>query len=518
LQDVREEQFASQTALARIVAFLMACAVGVLAFAATMALGEINKKKIIFLLAAPLILLGARASRHAKAVFLFFWVIALPYNRMYFSVFEKLFGDNGPHGLYWIPSDLVFLILMGLWLHEMLIHKQQNRPHGDRLWPWLLPFVIAGVISSLGAEQINWGFFEVARLLKFGLIVLYMRYNLGKVEWWTCVAALGCSALFQSSLGALQVAMRSVGGLLSMGGGDASAQELGLAAMGGWIRAVGTIGHPSNLACYLLIPLPILAGLALTIRPPAVRAMCALLAIANLAGLGCTLSRWPWALAAGQLLLLAVLLMVMRILPLKQVIGIASVGGFISMLSLMPLTDFIYERLTRDLKASLDFRAKDTRIAMRIFTESPLIGVGLNNYAVQLLKYDPDIGWALEHEDVARNVMHVRTFVALHNFYLFMLAETGAIGLTALVFFFLGVIRIAIRAIMATTSTWRVACTGMLLAILGVLAQCFVDFSLWVDPLLYTFALIVGLLVTAPALCRADEKSHQRTAVLELAR
>lgn len=496
--------------LGRAAGFLLASAVGLCALAAAIAIGEPTKKKLVFLAATPLLPLLIAVTKQPRAVLLFCWLATLPYNRMYFS-FDGIFGNNGSQGPYWVPADVFLLALLGLWLYEIVVLKRPQRPIGRSVIPWAIPFAVAGLISALGAERVNWGFFELGRMLKVAIVLIYLRYNLRPLEWWTCIGAIGFNISFQAALAFLQMALKRTTGLLSMfggGGPDAQTVEFGLASMGGWIRAVGTIGHPSNLASYFLILVPVYLALGLTLRLPRLRLICAAVGLAGLGGLACTLSRWPWALAAGQTVALLVLLTWMHRLPARRTLGMSIVAAFLGAMALLPLTDFIYKRITSDLKDSLDFRAKDTRIALQIFSESPLTGVGLNNYSVHLLKYDPEARWAIENEDIARTAMNVRVFVALHNFYLFLLAETGLIGLVGIIFLFLGVVIIGVRAVHETRGDMQAACLGLLLGVIGVFAQGFVDFSLWVDPVLYTFVAAVALMAAAPGLHRGDETTR----------
>ena len=490
----------------------LAAFVGLCACAAAMAFGEPTKKKLIFVAGALVLGLMILVTRRPRPILLFIWTFFLPYNRMYYS-FDRVFGDHGPQGFYWIPTDLILVALLGLWVYERVVVKHAAPPAGPRLARWLIPFAVVCLLSGLAAERASWTLFEMARLGKFALILLFVRYNFGWLEWWACLAALGCSTIVQSGLAMMQLALKSTAGVLGLlgGGGDAALQEVGAAALGGWIRGVGTIGHPSNLACYLLMPIPVFIALALTAVRREHRLICGLVALVGFAGLGWTLSRWPCALMLAQILLLLVALVVAGQVPARRVIGLAGVGAFAAGVVLFAFQDVIYERLTRDLRESLDFRAKDRRIAFQIFESSPLLGVGLNNYAVHLLKYDPEIRWAIENADEVRWTLRVRTFVALHNYYLFALAETGVLGLGALILFYSRVVQLGLRSVRSTTGPWKGASLGLLVGILGVYGQGFIDFSFWVDPILYTFALISGMLVIAPALSDTSVSPHGAT-------
>ena len=70
----------------------------------------LDLKSLLEILAAVGTLLLALLSRRAKEVFLAAYILALTYNRQYFS-FNGLFGDMGPHGIYWVPADPLLLLL-----------------------------------------------------------------------------------------------------------------------------------------------------------------------------------------------------------------------------------------------------------------------------------------------------------------------------------------------------------------------------------------------------------------------
>lgn len=461
--------------------------------------GEPTKKKLVIVAGACAAGAVGLATRRPSLVLLPLWIVALSYNRMYY-VFDRLVGNHGPQGPYVIPADGVFAVLFGLWVFDASVRKHRSLSDGPRLHGWLAPLAAAAVISALQAEQASWAMFELLRLAKFGLVLWYIRANFTRAHWWVAIAGIGASVLVQSGVAGMQMARRSTAGVLGLVGGgagaDAGLAELGAQAVGGWFRAVGTIGHPSNLACYLLLTVPVFAALVIGAREWWVRVGSAIVAVAGLAGLACTLSRWPAALMVAQLFLVLVALVKLGFLRAQRAIGLVCVMTFLVMLILLPLHDLIYRRLTQDLRASLDFRAKDTRIAMEIFRGAPIMGVGLNNYAVHLLRYDPEYQWAMENADKVRHTLHIRTFVALHNIYLFLLVETGLLGLASLVLFYLMVLWKGAHEVAAARGPAQAAGVGLIVGVLGVLAQGFVDFSFWVDPIFYTFALVCGLLMT----------------------
>jgi len=63
-----------------------------------------------------------------------------------------------------------------------------------------------------------------------------------------------------------------------------------------------------------------------------------------------------------------------------------------------------------------------------------------------------------------------------------------------LIIFYLGILYRGVRSTLAASGVWQAIGVGLLVGIVGVLGQGFVDFSFWVDPILYTFAIIAALL------------------------
>ncbi|MCP4589401.1 MAG: hypothetical protein GY842_01525 [bacterium] len=495
-----------------LASFALAAGVGLCAFFAALQFGEPTKQKLILVAALPIITLACVIVGRTRTVLLFLWVLLLPYNRMYY-VFDGVVGNHGIHGPYLIPADLVLLALFGLWAHEAVILKRKSRPAGPRLERWLLPFTLACVLSAFSASQMSWALFDILRLVKFAAILVYVRYNFTRRDVWACIAALLCSLLVQSGIAILQMVLRSTSGLLGLlsgGAEDVELQQIGAAAVGGWLRAVGTVGHPSNLACYLLMPLPVAVALAVTAPRYAVRFVCAVASLVGLVGLTCTLSRWPAALGMLQLLTLATVLTGLGYLRATQTIGLVCVSMLVGASVVMWRSDLIHQRLTQDLGASLEFRAKDARVAWDLFEQAPLVGVGLNNYSVHMIERDPEFRWTIEHADRARHTLKIRTFVALHNFYLFMLAETGLLGLTTLLVLYLAVIYRGAQGVFAVRGVWQTTGVGLTVGMLGVLGQGLVDFSFWVDPILYTFALVAAMTVRIPTLAGAEAEPASR--------
>jgi len=180
------------------------------------------------------------------------------------------------------------------------------------------------------------------------------------------------------------------------------------------------------------------------------------------------------------------------------------VGIFAGILVLVPLRDKLVDRMTRDFTDSVNQRADGNRIATAMIAENPWFGVGLNNSKLHILKYMPELEWAVENEDLLTHVMKSRSLAAMGNGFFFVTVETGLWGTVGFAICLIGAAVVAIRSVLLSRGAVRGICLGMSLGLLGVLLQELIDFSLWVDPLLYTTALCIGLLNVAPALFAKD--------------
>ena len=437
-----------------------------------------------------------------KEMLIFGWIVSLTYNRQYFS-FESLTGNIGTQGPYWIAGDICFLALLLLWAFQVAFRKRRTEAKSPRLWPWFLPLAFACLLSVAAADRPDWSLYELIRFAKFGLVLAYVRHNFGKREWIIAVASLGLAMSFQSIVGAKEI-ITGHSGVLGMGGQvtgvDGFENVFSQENFYGWVRATGTMNHPPNLACYLILVLPVFLACGFTMPQQALRRICGCVFLLGCVGLGCTLSRWPWALAAGEAALVLAGLVLLRETRFHRAAGVALVGIFALMVALVPLRDKLMDRLTRDFTDSVNQRADGNRIATAMIEENPWFGVGLNNSKLHILKYMPELEWAVENEDLLTHVMKSRSLAAMGNGFFFVTVETGVFGTLGFAICLIGALVTAVRSVLLSRGAVRGVCLGMCLGLVGVLLQQLIDFSLWVDPLLYTTALCIGLLNVAPGL------------------
>jgi hypothetical protein len=439
---------------------------------------------------------------HPKEILLFGWVFSLTYNRQYF-IFEPIVGYNGTQGPYVILADVCFAGLFGWWLYERLMRRPEEPPQAPPLWPWYVPFAAVCLLSAFGASRPDWSFYEMIRIVKIGLIFYYVRHNFGRREWRTTFAALGSAVFFQSAVAIKEVITGRPGviGASQMANAPEFVQQFQDGGFtGNIVRGVGTLAHPPYLACYLLLVLPVLLALALTAQ----RRRATLYAGAFLVGgggLAATLSRWPWMVAMVEFALVIIVLVLLRQMAVQHALGLVVVGSFVLLLALLPIREKLMNRLTGDLVESMRYRNEGTRASLRAIEDYPLLGFGLNNTAIHLGEYLPEMEWGLVTQEFASRTLHLRAPIALGNGFLHVAEETGILGLAGFLLFVLGALFSGLRSVAATCGEHRAVCIAMLVGVFGCLAEQVADTPLWVDPVLYTFTLYFALLnIAAPLL------------------
>jgi O-antigen ligase len=267
--------------------------------------------------------------------------------------------------------------------------------------------------------------------------------------------------------------------------------------------------HPNLLGPYLLLATPPLLSCGLAVSPLPFKPLWLGAGAAGLLGIACTLSRSPWVVALAEGALLMAGLLVLRRIGVQRVVGLATLSAIVLGLALLPFKDRILRRLTSNLTDSFEERGRLNRIALLSAAEHPFVGVGLNNQSLPILRHAPQHRGALEFAYEAKG-KKVRMMVSIHNFFLMLLVETGLVGLGAFLVFVGSRLGAAVRALPGLTGAWQAACLGLIVGLVGLLAQMWGDFSLWMDPSFYTVALFIAMLHVAPSLAHAQPEAFER--------
>lgn len=381
-----------------------AAALACLAVAIATTVPQLTLKASLFMVVALGGALGVILSGRAKEVLLAGYIIALTYNRQYFS-FDNILGNNGSAGLYWVPGDafLVLLILTGM----LEGSTRRGLPDGwpaarpierparifEIAWPAFV-FLVPCVVSALLAERPDLSFNELARVVRFIIVLIWLQRNMTRSLWYTAIGAFALSMLVQAGLGTVQVVLHADRNLLSVFG-QAGQQVLNNDGEVDVLdnRARGTLGHPNYLAPYLLTLLPACLGMTYYSHVPLNCLIGFCVMLAGVAGMVATKSRVPIGLMGISFVIVSIVAVRERRISLAS----AASGAVFALTVLSGLAayykDAIYERIWGDFSASVNFRTEYNMAALEIWNDAPLFGIGLNNLSLGLDRHSPLFHW-----------------------------------------------------------------------------------------------------------------------------
>lgn len=495
--------------VARLATWVLAAIVGTLALVVAFQLQDAGYKAWVILAGLAALPTVIAITGHPKELLLFGWVFSLTYNRQYF-IFERVVGYNGTEGPYVILADVCLAGLFGWWLYERIMQRPSEPARSSPMWPWYLPFAATCFLTIFDAARPDWVAFEMIRIAKIGLILFYVRHNMGRREWFVTLAALAAAVSFQSGVAIKEVTTGKVGviGASEIADAPEFLSHFENGAFTGMVRGIGTMAHPPYLACYLLLVLPVLMALSLVSSGRRLYGF-GFAFLLGCGGLAATLSRWPWIVAAVQFAAVLMMLVLLRQLPVQRALGLSILAAFVLGLGLLPFREKLMNRFTGDFAESMEFRSEGMRASLEAVEDRPLLGFGLNNTAVYLGQYLPEMEWGLVTEEFASRTLHLRAPVVLGNGFMHVVEETGILGAFTFALLILSGFVNGVRAIAQTSGEQQAVSVGLLIGICGALAEQLVDAPLWVDPVLYTFILFIALLNVAPYVFRGAEVSRQ---------
>ena len=352
------------------------------------------------------------------------------------------FGDLLPLPIQSVNTlDLLVALIIAGWLAQGIARRDVAFRRPPLLWP-LAILLGTEALSLLQARSWSEGLPELLKWAEFAAVYLVATQVLDRRYVWWVLGALLAAGLVEVALGAYQF-LRQVG------------PEAFILA-GRFMRAYGTFRQPNPYAGYLGYLIPVAVSLSLAgawlwwcKRQPIdllVGMACGLVSLALMIGIGLSWSRGSWmALAAALLVVIA--------LRNRRSAVAAAVAGLVLVVILLVvdttwLPSTLSERvsglgsyvagpnparteITDDNFAVLE-RLAHWQVGWRMFEDRPWTGVGIGNYGTEYERYAPAHWYeALGHA---------------HNIFINFLAETGILGLTAFLLFWLSALRFAWRS------------------------------------------------------------------------
>lgn len=265
--------------------------------------------------------------------------------------------------------------------------------------------------SLVGADESHSGLITVAATV--GLFLVARRLCLRAVGW-PLVAAVVVGSAGASAYAVVQ----------ALGADPLTWKRM--AAFGGWSRPFGTMGHPNHLGALLAVTLPAQLGLVHAAFARGRRAAGVVLALGgalSAVALVATLSRAAFsaALVGLAVYLLFVLAGGRRRMALAAgaIVLTLALGMFLrhSPRGAGPFAGALRERVQRAVV--IGPRLQIWRAALDVFRESPVLGSGLDTFALAFQRHRPSLYWVQEYD---------ATPTQAHNEILHALATQGIVG------------------------------------------------------------------------------------------
>jgi O-antigen ligase len=268
------------------------------------------------------------------------------------------------------------------------------------------------------------------------------------------------------------------------------------------MRASGVLNGPNGLAVIMVINLPVVVALALIEERRGVRLLYAAAIFAALLGVYAVQTRSSWIALPIPLLVVVLALSGRRLWSLRGtcIVTIAAIALIGAAAAVGP---GMAKRLTGPDGGSAESRIPMALGALHLIEQFPLLGVGINNYADALARHD--------RQGFSREFQHGNGVV--HNMYLWSWAETGTIGLLAVLWYFGAAFCQAAKAWRGSADRReRALALGLAMGLLGIMIQGLFDIGFRVENSFTMVAAQIGLIAALPFASRPARAAAPRGA------
>jgi len=326
-------------------------------------------------------------------------------------------------------TDVLILLIFIFWLPEFfhqILRLQKKYLIGFAL------LLISLAFGLVGAKNYWAGFYGIIKFLEFSFLIFYVRNNYGNFNKTILFFCIFLSVAFETLLAFLQnLNQGSIGGIFYLFGErtfNAGTPGIANASINGqlFLRSYATFPHPNVLAGFLVLAMILL--LIFSSKNYFLRVAAFSGIILGTATLLITLSRTAIIIWMIYLVVLFGLWFFEKYKKRKfnshrLVSPVLIIGAAILFILLQ--NNFIIERfLTTKLSdESLVQRQELIGQSMRMFFQSPSLGVGVNNYFNNL-----------NAASLSGNTFLIQP---VHNVFLLILSETGLVGVCFMLAVFL---------------------------------------------------------------------------------
>lgn len=405
-------------------------------------------------------------------------------------VFRTTFGFTIP--IFFPPLVMLYII----WAFRTITRKNYFPISTVALWPFAGLFAMAA-ISTLVHNRL-FGIFDLFELVISFLLFIYAASEIREKRLRMVIIMLVTITLIESIIAIAQNVTGSTLGLEIFGAREYIKGFVGLITV---TRVTGTFGHPSNLAEFFDLTLPLTVSMLFYPMKRSYKLLLMATVVIGFVGLGMTYSRGG---IIASVLFSGTILMIhfCKRMGLARGIFTSVALGVIFSLLVLTIPNPIQKGLFRTEYETAYGRIPLMDVAFKMIRANPFFGVGLNNYVPVAVDYD-----------FTPQQLTTAWDTAVHNVYLFV---AGEIGIPGLIFFLAVVVSVFMASLPALRSPDPlILCAGLgfIGGIAAHLFHWFTDLAPWTTA--WMFWLYMGLAVATGRLAKGLGPGTEKAAIVE---
>lgn len=456
---------------------------GVLIGISVMVIVQLPLKWSLTLFGGMLVFFGSLATEDKKRfylVLLMFGLIFL-FSKTFLFRASPVFRSTFGYTVYsWVPP-LVILYL--IWAFRQVTRVEHTPISTSGLW-WLAGVFAMASISTLLGNRL-YGSFDLFGLALSSLLFIYVASEID-ARWLKFILGfLVLVTLIEAIIAISQNLTGSSLGLEFFGARKFITGYVGLLTL---TRVTGTFGHPSGLAEFFDLTLPL--GVSMLFFPMKKGLKLLLLAaiLIEFIGLGMTYSRGGIIAVLTFSGLILLVNFCKRLGMARGAFAAIALGAFMTLL-ILTVPNPLKKGLFRTEVETAYGRIPLMEVAFNMIRAHPWFGVGLNNYVPVAKNYD----FTPEHYTTAWNT-------GVHNVYLFITGEIGIFGLIFFLGFIVSVIRVWIPVLRSADPLIFCGGLGVGAGLGAYMLHWFSDLTPWTTASMFWF--LMGLAVSTGRMAR----------------
>jgi O-antigen ligase len=388
---------------------------------------------------------------------------------------------SGANAIFVNNIDVLLVVLYGFWIGSGSFRADVAAALRRREVVIPLLGSLAVVPSIIVATDLQLTVAELLRMAWMFLLFLYVAVRVRtRRDVVMLLVAFFAIGVAQAVIAALQWRTGSSLGLSFLG----EESSLGIRTLddGDVPRPTGTVVHPIFLAA-LVAPIGLIAiSLAIVLRVRRWRIASGVMAAVAFTPLVLAQARASLLAAGITVTLLVVVMLRARQLALKPVLIALVIAAAIGLVFLEPIQEKFANNLgTSQFQLEIESRLELNDVAFAMIRESPVVGLGLNQFETVQPRYD-EYGLLFAGNPV-------------HNIYLLVAAETGIIGLAGFLAIYGTAIVMALRSARAKDPLFVGVGVGIIAALTFFGLEELLSFALRQEMPLTLFWILTGLAV-----------------------